>query len=66
MQYKLSYLLWKAKMLWPVCNVISLYFNLIVALAILAFALYFQLALLWLLYIVIYLVQTWRVHSSHA
>ncbi len=29
-----------------------------------AFALYFQIAVLWLLYIVIYLINNWRVVSS--
>jgi hypothetical protein len=65
MQYKVSYFLWKVKVLWPVFDFISLYFNLVLSATILSFALYSQISLLWLLYIVIYMFQTWKVHYSH-
>jgi hypothetical protein len=41
MQYKISYLVWKVKPAWPVVDIVALFFNFGVAMAIVALALYF-------------------------
>lgn len=55
MQYKLSYLLWKVQVVWPIFDAVALYFNLILSSVILVFALYFQIALIWFIYLLIFL-----------
>ena len=55
MQYKLSYLLWKVQVVWPVFDAVALYFNLILSSVILVFALYFQIAFIWFIYLLIFL-----------
>lgn len=47
MSYKLSYMIYRMKLAWPVFNVIAAYFYLVLYVIILAFALYYQLALFW-------------------
>jgi len=56
MQYKISYLVWKIKPVWALLDLVSLFFNYFVAMAIIAIALYFQVALIWLIYLTLYLV----------
>jgi hypothetical protein len=56
MQYKISYLIWKIKPAWALVDMVALYFNFGIAMAIVALALYFQIAFIWLVYLSLYLV----------
>ena len=55
MKYKMSYLVYRMRKLWPVLDTIAAYFYLVVFVTILAFALYFQLALFWACALTIYM-----------
>jgi hypothetical protein len=56
MLYKLSFVVYKVKIMWPLFNIIALYFNLVLAIAVISLALYYQIAILWLIFITIYLI----------
>ena len=57
MKYKMSYLVYKMRKLWPILDTIAAYFYLVLFVTILAFALYFQLALFWAFSLTIYMVS---------
>ena len=58
MKYKVSYTIYKLKPIWPLLNVLAGYFHLILTTVILVFALYYQLALIWGFYLLIYMIQS--------
>ena len=53
------------KFIWPLFEFVARYFSLLMNFAILAFGIYFQIALIWAIFLVIYLVQTWWVSRAH-
>lgn len=65
MLYKVEFVLWKLKILWNPITFVSRYWNLVLAITIFSFALYFQLAVLWAVYLVIYLIQSWWQSRAH-
>ena len=58
MKYKVSYTIYKLKPIWPFLNFLATYFYLILTSIILVFALYYQLAIVWGIYLIIYMVQS--------
>ena len=58
MKYKISYTIYKLKPIWPFLNILATYFHLILMTVVLVFALYYQLAIVWGVYLVIYMVQS--------
>ena len=58
MKYKVSYTIYKLKPIWPFLNFLARYFHLILTTVILVFALYYQLALIWGVLLLIYMVQS--------
>lgn len=56
-KYKISFVIWKCSALWPIFDFFSRYFVVFVYITIFCFALYFQMALLWLLLISVTLIQ---------
>jgi len=63
-KYKMSYIIWKCKVLWPVFDFISRYFVVIVYITIFCFALYYQIAVLWLVMISLSMLQFVSVSNS--
>ena len=61
MQHRLSYIVWKIRPIWPVVDLISRYYILVIYLTSLLFALYYQISVLWLLIITVCLTQFWIV-----
>jgi len=55
----------KIKIAWPVLTYVSRYFNFLLNIVIFSIALYFQIALIWLIFLVIYLLQAWTVSTIH-
>lgn len=58
MRYKISYLMFRLKKAWPVFEYLASFFHLILSTFLLAFALYNSLALIWGLYLVIFVLQS--------
>jgi hypothetical protein len=56
-KYKMSYIIWKCKVLWPVFDFISRYFVVVIYITIFCFALYYQIAVLWLVMITLSMLQ---------
>ena len=57
MKYKMSYMVYKMRKAWPIFDVIAAYFYLVVFVSVLAFSLYFQIALFWALALTIYMIS---------
>ena len=55
MKYKLSYMVYRIRRAWKVLDILAAYFYLVLNVSILAFALYFQLALFWAICLTIYM-----------
>lgn len=65
MQYKATYIIWKCKKAWPVLDVLSLNFGLIFMVFILYCALYYTIAAIWVIFLLIFVLQTWWVQRIH-
>lgn len=57
MRYRVSYIIYKTKAIWPLFDAIASYFYLILSAVILAFALYFSLAVVWAVSLTIYTIS---------
>lgn len=57
MRYKLSYMTFRMRKAWPVFDGLAAYFYLVLNVSILAFALYYQLALFWAVALTIYMIS---------
>lgn len=56
MRYKLSYMTYRIKKAWPILDYVAAYFQLLLYVSILAFAIYYQLAAFWALALTIYMI----------
>ena len=56
MKYKLSYMIYRMRKVWPLFDTIAAYFYLVVFVSVLAFSLYFQIALFWAISLTIYMI----------
>ena len=65
MLYQIQYPVWKLKVIWPVLTMFSRYYNFFLCVVIFCFALYYQIALIWLIFLIIYVLQAWSVSSLH-
>ena len=65
MLYQIQYPIWKSKVIWPALTWFSRYHNFYLSVVIFCFALYYQIALIWLIFLIIYLLQAWSVSSLH-
>jgi hypothetical protein len=61
MRYKLTYLLYRIKVAWPVFDSIALNFNIVLITFILACGLYHSIAVIWFIFLLIFMYQTWWV-----
>ena len=59
MQYRISYLLWKLKKLWPVINFMALNFHYVLMTFIVGCSIYYSVAFVWLLWMCIFMFLTW-------
>ena len=53
-------MVWKCRPVWPLLDLVSRYFHFGVAIAVIALSLYFQIAIIWLVYLGLYLIQIWQ------
>ena len=58
MKFKISYTVYKLRPIWPVLSFLADYFYLFIATAVLAFALYYSLSLVWGVYLFIFMLQS--------
>lgn len=65
MLYQIQYPVWKSKVIWPLLTWFSRYSNFCLSVVIFCFSIYYQVALIWLIFLIIYLLQAWSVSSLH-
>jgi hypothetical protein len=65
MRYQDSYKIWKMKYFWPFFTLSALYFDVFLNVAIFALAIYTGIAVIWLVFLVIYAIQTWQMQINH-
>jgi hypothetical protein len=58
MKYQDAFKVMKLKFFWPFFTAISLYFDVLMNVAILAFALYYSISVIWLVFLIVYAIQT--------
>jgi hypothetical protein len=63
--FKLNWLVWKLEPIWPALTIVSLNFNILLVGFILWVALYYSIALIWFVYLIIFTFQTWWVQRLH-
>ena len=56
MKYQDSYKIWKMKFFWHFFTAVSLYFDVMMNVAILAFALYYSISAIWFVFLCVYAV----------
>ena len=65
MKYKLTYLTYKIRKAWPVFDILAAYSYIVLYVSMLAFALYYQLAVFWAVALSIYMIAQFINSSSH-
>jgi len=65
MKYQDSYKIWKLKFFWPLFTAISLYFDVLMNVVILVFAIYYSISFIWLIFLIVYAIQTWLMQVNH-
>lgn len=65
MRYKLPYLFYRLKFVWPVLDICASYFHLILSTVILCYALYNSLSLIWGVLLLIFMIQTVMAAKVH-
>lgn len=65
MQYRTSYLLWKMQWAWPFFEYVSIWFNYGLCFFILCCALYYSIAVIWLVWLIIFMMQSWKTQRVH-
>ena len=66
MKYKITYLLYKLKgKLWVLFDTVAINFNIVLITFILACGLYYSIAIIWFVFLLIFVVQTWWVQKLH-
>lgn len=63
--FKMNWLVWKLEPIWPALTIVSLNFNILLVGFILWVALYYSIALIWFVYLIIFTFQTWWVQRLH-
>ena len=65
MRYKLSYLVFKIKLIWPVLDYVASYFHLLLSTVVLCYALYNSIALVWGILLIIFMIQSISTSNVH-
>lgn len=65
MKYRMTYLLWKLEWAWPVLTFVAVRFNYVMLTFILFCALYYSIALIWMVWLFIFMLQTWYLQRRH-
>jgi hypothetical protein len=65
MKYQEAFKVWKFKFCWPFYTFVSRYFNVLMNVAILIYALKYNISVIWLVFLVVYAVQTVWMQVDH-
>ena len=65
MQHKRSYMIWKWQPLWWVFDFLAINFSYLLMIYVFACALYFSVALVWFIFLVLFMMQTWYIQRTH-
>ena len=65
MQHKRSYMIWKWKPLWRVFDFLAINYSYLLMIFVFACSLYFSVALVWFIFLVLFMMQTWYIHRTH-
>lgn len=65
MKYQDAFKVWKFKFFWPFYTLVSRYFNVLMNVAILIYALKFNISVIWLVFLVVYAIQTVLMQVDH-
>ena len=66
MKYKVSYMVYRLRVLWPALDKISEYFHLIFSSLVVIFSIYIQLSVMWAVLLTIFMIQSIAVSSKNA
>lgn len=65
MKYRMTFLLWKLEWAWPGLTFVAVRFNYVMLTFILFCALYYSIALIWMVWLFIFMLQTWYLQRKH-
>jgi ABC-type multidrug transport system fused ATPase/permease subunit len=65
MKFRVSYVLWRMKPLWPVLNFVAENWHYVLVTFIVGVSIYYSIALVWLLYMLIFVLYTWSQQKRH-
>ena len=65
MKFRISYVLWRMKPIWPVLNFIAENWHYVLVTFIVGVSIYYSIALVWLMYIFIFVFYTWSQQKRH-
>lgn len=65
MSFKMQYVIWKTKKYWPIFDSVSLNFNIVFITYVLVCALYYSIAGIWFLFMLIFVLQNWSAQRAH-